>query len=187
MTWWELPEPLKSLSFILKARVSSLRDLGSALSPFNSFLFLQGIETLHLRMDRHCANALAVASFLSDHPLVSWVNYPGLPNHPSYELAKRYMPKGASSLIGFGIKGGLNAGREFIRNVKLASHLANIGDAKTLVIHPASTTHSQLSPDEQELTGVTADYIRLSIGIEDVQDIIEDLDQALKAAQAVKA
>jgi O-acetylhomoserine (thiol)-lyase len=186
MTWWELPEPLKNLSFILKARVSSLRDIGAALSPFNSFLFLQGIETLHLRMDRHCTNALAVARFLSEHPLVSWVNYPGLPNHPSYALAQKYMPKGASSLIGFGIKGGLDAGREFIRNVKLASHLANIGDAKTLVIHPASTTHSQLSVDEQDLTGVTPDYVRLSIGIEDVNDILEDIDQALKASQLAK-
>ena len=187
MTWWELPEPLKNLSFILKARVSSLRDLGAAASPFNSFLILQGIETLPLRMDRHCANAQKVAEFLQGHPLVSWVNYPGLPSHPSHELAKRYLPKGASGLIGFGITGGLEAGKEFIRNVKLASHLANIGDAKTLVIHPASTTHSQLSEEEQTLTGVTSDFIRLSVGIEDVNDIMEDLDQALKAAQLVNA
>lgn len=187
MTWWELPEPLKNLSFILKARVSSLRDLGAAMSPFNAFLILQGIETLHVRMDRHCANAQQVAEFLASHPLVSWVNYPGLPSHPSHELAKRYLPRGAGGLIGFGIKGGLEAGKEFIRNVKLASHLANIGDAKTLVIHPASTTHSQLSEEEQIQAGVTPDFIRLSVGIEDVNDIIEDIDQALKAAQVVAA
>jgi len=186
MVWWELPEPLKNLSFILKARVSTLRDIGAAPSPFNSFLILQGIETLPVRMDRHCANALAVAKFLSEHPLVSWVNYPGLPNHPSYAPAQKYMPKGAGGLIGFGIEGGLEAGKEFIRSVKLASHLANIGDAKTLVIHPASTTHSQLSAEEQYLTGVTPDFIRLSIGIEDINDIVEDLDQALKAAQFAK-
>jgi len=186
MTWWELPEPLKNLSFILKTRVSTLRDIGAAPSPFNSFLILQGIETLPLRMDRHCANAQKVAEFLEAHPLVGWVNYPGLPSHPSHALAKKYLPNGVGGLIGFGIKGGLEAGKEFIRNVKLASHLANIGDAKTLVIHPASTTHSQLSVEEQTLTGVTPDFIRLSVGIENADDIIEDLDQALKAAQLAK-
>ena len=183
LVWWSLPEELRSLSFILKARVSSLRDLGPAISPFNSFQILQGIETLHLRMARHSENALKVSQFLENHPLVSWVNYPGLPSHPSHGLAQQYLPKGAGGLVGFGIKGGRTAGTEFIRNVKLASHLANIGDAKTLVIHPASTTHSQLSEEEQNLTGVTPDFIRLSVGIEDVDDIIADLDQALKASQ----
>jgi O-acetylhomoserine (thiol)-lyase len=183
LVWWDLPAGLRELSFILKARVSSLRDLGPAISPFNSFLLLQGIETLHLRMERHSSNALAVARFLQAHPQVSWVNYPGLESHLTYALAQRYLAKGGSGLVGFGIKGGLEAGKTFIRNVKLASHLANIGDAKTLVIHPASTTHSQLSEEEQNLTGVTADFIRLSVGIEAVDDIIADLDQALRATK----
>nr|WP_044200526.1 O-acetylhomoserine aminocarboxypropyltransferase/cysteine synthase family protein [Oscillochloris trichoides] len=168
-----------NLAYILKLRVQGLRDIGAAVSPFNSFLFLQGLETLPLRMERHCSNALAVANYLSEHPKVAWVNYPGLPNHPSYELAKKYLPKGQSGILGFGIKGGREAGKTFINNLKLFSHLANIGDAKSLAIHPASTTHSQLTPEEQRLTGVTDDYIRLSIGIETIDDIIADLEQAL--------
>ncbi len=168
-----------NLAFILKLRVQGLRDLGAALSPFNSFLFLQGLETLPLRMERHSSNALAVAKHLSEHSKVAWVNYPGLPSHPSYELAKKYLPKGQSGILGFGIKGGREAGKTFINSLKLFSHLANIGDAKSLAIHPATTTHSQLTPDEQRLTGVTDDYIRLSVGIETIDDIIADLEQAL--------
>jgi len=169
-------------AFIAKARTHVLRDLGGALSPFNSFLFLQGLETLHLRMERHCENAQKVAEFLAEHPLVAWVSYPGLPGHPSYELAKKYLPKGAGSIFSFGIKGGLEAGKRFINSVKLFSLLANVGDAKSLVIHPASTTHQQLTEEEQLAAGVTPDLIRLSIGIEHVDDIIADLDQALRAA-----
>ncbi|MBX0329598.1 O-acetylhomoserine aminocarboxypropyltransferase/cysteine synthase [Oscillochloris sp. ZM17-4] len=168
-----------NLAFILKLRVQGLRDLGAALSPFNSFLFLQGLETLPLRMERHCSNALAAAKYLSEHAKVAWVNYPGLPSHPSYELAKKYLPKGQSGILGFGIKGGREAGKTFINSLRLFSHLANIGDAKSLAIHPASTTHSQLTAEEQRLTGVTDDYIRLSIGIETIDDIIADLEQAL--------
>ncbi len=168
-----------NLAYILKLRVQGLRDLGACLSPFNAFLLLQGIETLGLRMERHSQNALAVAKYLKEHSKVSWVNYPGLPDHPTYALAQKYLPKGQSALLGFGIKGGRDAGRSFINNLKLFSHLANIGDAKSLAIHPASTTHSQLSPDEQQLTGVTDDFIRLSIGLETIDDIIADLDQAL--------
>ena len=167
-------------AYIAKCRVQMLRDLGPALSPFNSFLFLQGLETLSLRMERHSANALKVASFLSEHPKVAWVNYPGLPSHPTHSLVKRYMRGGmAGALMGFGIKGGREAGRRFIDNVRLLSLLANVGDAKSLVIHPASTTHQQLTAEQQLETGVTEDFIRLSIGLEDVQDIIEDIDQAL--------
>jgi len=168
-----------NLAFILKLRVQGLRDIGAALSPFNSFLFLQGLETLPLRMERHSSNALAVANYLSTHSKVAWVNYPGLPSHPSYELAKKYLPKGQSGILGFGVKGGREAGKTFINSLKLFSHLANIGDAKSLAIHPASTTHSQLTPEEQQLTGVTDDYVRLSIGIETISDIIADLEQAL--------
>jgi O-acetylhomoserine (thiol)-lyase len=168
-----------NLAFILKLRVQGLRDLGAALSPFNSFLFLQGLETLPLRMERHSSNALAVATYLSEHSKVAWVNYPGLPSHPSYELAKKYLPKGQSGILGFGVKGGREAGKTFINSLKLFSHLANIGDAKSLAIHPASTTHSQLSAEEQQLTGVTDDYVRLSIGIETLTDSIADLEQAL--------
>lgn len=170
---------LGNIAFIIKARVHLLRDLGACISPFNSFQFLQGLETLHLRVLRHSENALKIAKYLQSHPQVSWVNYPGLEIHPSYQLAKKYFPKGAGAIIGFGIKGGKDAGIKFINNVKLISHLANIGDAKTLVIHPASTTHQQLTKEEQERTGVTADYIRLSIGLEDPDDIISDIDQAL--------
>jgi len=172
-------ETFGNIAYILKARVQLLRDLGPAISPFNSFLILQGIETLHLRMQRHAENALAVARFLEEHKNVSWVNYPGLESHQSYSLAKKYLPKGQGALIGFGIKGGREAGISFINNVRLLSHLANIGDAKSLVIHPASTTHQQLTPEERVATGVTEDFIRLSIGIEDVGDIIEDINQAL--------
>ena len=173
---------LGNVAFIIKARVQLLRDLGPALSPFNAFLFLQGLETLPLRAKKHSANALAVAQFLKEHPLVAWVNYPGLKEHPSHELAKKYLKGSYGGLVGFGIKGGLEAGKRFIESVKLLSHLANIGDAKSLVIHPASTTHQQLTREEQEETGTTEDYIRLSIGIEDVEDIKEDIDQALRAA-----
>jgi O-acetylhomoserine (thiol)-lyase len=168
-----------NLAYILKLRVQGLRDIGAAISPFNSFLLLQGLETLPLRMERHSQNALAVARHLSEHSKVAWVNYPGLPNHPSYELAKKYLPKGQSGILGFGIQGGREAGRSFINNLKLFSHLANIGDAKSLAIHPATTTHSQLTVEEQGLTGVSDDYVRLSIGIETIDDIIADLDQAL--------
>lgn len=180
LKYWEA---LGNLSYILKMRVTLLRDMGACLSPFNSFLFLQGLETLPVRMARHVENAQKVAEWLEKHPLVSWVNYPGLASHNDHPRAKKYLPKGAGAIIGFGIKGGLEAGKRFIDNVKLLSHLANIGDAKSLVIHPASTTHQQLSEEEQRSTGVTADFIRLSIGIEDAGDIIADIDQALAASQ----
>jgi O-acetylhomoserine (thiol)-lyase len=172
-------QALGPLAYIIKARVQLLRDIGAAISPFNSFLLLQGIETLGLRMERHSQNALAVAKHLQEHAKVEWVNYPGLPNHPTYELAKKYLPKGQSGILGFGIKGGRAAGATFINSLKLFSHLANIGDAKSLAIHPATTTHSQLTPEEQAITGVTDDYVRLSVGIESIDDIIADLDQAL--------
>ncbi|MFZ4437993.1 MAG: O-acetylhomoserine aminocarboxypropyltransferase/cysteine synthase family protein [Syntrophales bacterium] len=175
---------LGNVAFILKARVQLLRDIGAALSPFNAFLFLQGLETLPLRQKQHSENALAVAKFLKNHPLVSWVNYPGLEDHPSHALAKKYLGKHYGALVGFGIKGGLEAGKKFINSVKLLSHLANIGDAKSLVIHPASTTHSQLTKEEQAVTGVTPDFIRLSIGLENEEDIKEDIDQALKKTVA---
>lgn len=168
-----------NLAYILKVRVQLLRDIGACISPFNSFLLLQGIETLGLRMERHSQNALAVAQFLKEHSKVEWVLYPGLPDHPSYALAQKYMPKGQSGILGFGIRGGRAAGAKFINNLRLFSHLANIGDAKSLAIHPASTTHSQLTPDEQRLTGVTDDFVRLSVGIETIDDIVADLDQAL--------
>ncbi len=171
---------LGNVAFIIKARVQLLRDIGACLSPFNSFLFLQGLETLPLRQRQHSENALAVAKFLKGHPLVGWVNYPGLEDHPSHALAKKYLGGRFGALVGFGIKGGLEAGKRFIESVKLLSHLANIGDAKSLVIHPASTTHSQLTKEEQAVTGVTPDFIRLSIGLENVEDIKDDIDQALK-------
>jgi O-acetylhomoserine (thiol)-lyase len=177
-------ETFGNLAYILKARVQLLRDLGPALSPFNAFLVLQGVETLSLRVQRHSDNALKVASFLEGHPAVSWVNYPGLPSSPTHELAKKYLPRGQGAILGFGIRGGVEAGIKFINNVTLLSHLANIGDAKSLVIHPASTTHQQLTPDEQLATGVTGDFIRLVVGIEEVDDIIADIDQALAASQA---
>src|SRR5512137_1868334 len=174
---------LGNVAFILKTRVQLLRDIGATLSPFNSFLFLQGLETLGLRQKRHSENALAVAKFLQKHPLVNWVNYPGLEDHPSHKTASKYLKGHYGAILGFGIKGGLEAGKKFINSVKLLSHLANIGDAKSLVIHPASTTHQQLTPAEQAETGVTADYIRLSIGLEDVADIKADIEQALQLSQ----
>ena len=170
---------LGNIAYITKARVNLLRDLGPCLSPFNAFLFLQGLETLHLRMIRHSENALRVARYLEGHPKVSWVNYPGLDSSPERELADKYLPKGAGAIVGFGIKGGSKEGKKFIESLKLISHLANIGDAKTLAIHTASTTHQQLSRREQESTGVTLDYIRLSVGIEDIDDITSDIEQAL--------
>jgi O-acetylhomoserine (thiol)-lyase len=179
----EIYPTLGELSFILKARIQMLRDYGPALSPFNSFLFLQGLETLHLRMERHSQNAMAVAEFLQGHPKVNWVNYPGLPNHPTHELARKYHRDGLyGAILGFGIDGGLEAGKRFIDRLELHSLLANVGDAKSLVIHPASTTHSQLSVDEQKSTGVTPDYVRLSVGLESIDDILYDLDQALSGA-----
>ncbi len=177
-------EALGAMAYILKMRLTLLRDMGPCLSPFNAFQFIQGLETLHVRMPRHCENALKVAKFLEGHALVDWVNYPGLESHADYQRAKQYLPAGQGAILGFGIKGGREAGAKFIDSVKLCSHLANIGDAKTLVIHPASTTHQQLSDAEQAAAGVSQDYIRVSVGIEDVQDIIDDLDQALMASQA---
>jgi len=181
-TFGNFPD-LGNVAFIFKARVQLLRDLGPALSPFNAFLFLQGLETLPLRQRKHSTNALTVAKFLTDHPFVNWVNYPGLENHQSHNLSSKYLKGFYGGLLGFGIKGGLEAGKKFINSVKLLSHVANIGDAKTLVIHPASTTHQQLTSKEQAATGVTEDYIRLSIGIEDPVDIIDDIDQALIVSQ----
>jgi O-acetylhomoserine (thiol)-lyase len=175
---------LGNVAFIFKVRVQLLRDLGASLSPFNAFLSLQGSETLVLRQERHSENALAVARYLKSHPAVAWVNYPGLEDHPSNLLAEKYLKGNYSALLGFGIKGGLESAKRFIVSVQLFSHLANIGDSKSLVIHPASTTHQQLTPEEQAATGVTPDFIRLSIGIEDVDDIIADLDQALAKATA---
>ena len=168
---------LGNVAFIIKARVQLLRDIGAALSPFNAFQFLQGLETLPLRQRQHSENALAVAQFLKQHPLVTWVVYPGLPDNSNHKLAAKYLKKGFGGILGFGIKGGLEAGRKFINSVKLFSHLANIGDSKSLVIHPASTTHQQLTAEEQAATGVTPDYVRLSIGIEDVEDIKADIDR----------
>jgi len=168
-----------NIAYITKARVTLLRDLGPALSPFNAFLLLQGLETLHLRLPRHAENALKVAQYLENHSKVEWVNYPGLNSSPEKEKADKFLPNGAGALIGFGIKGSIEAGKKFINSLELISHLANIGDAKTLAIHPASTTHQQLSKEEQLATGVTQDFIRLSIGIENVDDIIEDIEQAL--------
>ncbi len=173
---------LGNLAFILKIRVTLLRDIGAALSPFNSWLFIQGLETLPLRQQRHSENALHVAQWLKSHPLVNWVNYPGLEDSLNYPLASKYLKKGFGGIVGFGIKGGLDSGKKFINSVQLLSHVANIGDSKSLVIHPASTTHQQLSKREQEATGVTGDYVRLSIGIENVEDIKADIEQALKKA-----
>src|SRR4030043_401848 len=180
-TFGNFPD-LGNVAFIIKVRVQLLRDLGAPLSPFNAFLFLQGLETLPLRVKKHSENALKVAQSLRGHRLVNWVNYPGLEEHPSHKLARKYLRGNFGGLVGFGIKGGLEAGKRFIESVKLLSHLANIGDAKSLVIHPASTTHQQLTREEQEETGVTEDFIRLSVGLEDVEDIKDDIDQALKKA-----
>ena len=178
-------EALGPIAYIIKARVQLLRDLGAAITPFNSWLFLQGLETLPLRMERHSQNAQKVAEFLEGHPSVEWVQYPGLKSHPQHDIAVKYFSHGHfGAIIGFGIKGGLEAGKQLIRHIELFSHLANVGDAKSLIIHPASTTHSQLVPEEQFETGVTPDFIRLSVGLETVEDLIDDLDQALKAAVA---
>jgi O-acetylhomoserine (thiol)-lyase len=179
----EALKPLGNIAYITHVRTHWLRDTGGCMSPFAAFLFLIGIETLHLRLERHVQNAQAVAEWLQHHPAVTWVNYPGLPNHPHYANAKKYLPQGAGAILGFGVKGGKPAGVKFINSVKLASHLANVGDAKTLVIHPASTTHSQLTEKEQAETGVTPEYVRISVGIENIEDIKADLDQALRASQ----
>ncbi len=179
----EALKPLGNIAYIIKARVALLRDLGPALSPFNAFIFLQGLETLHLRMPRHSENALAVAEYLEGHPKVTWVNYPGLESSPEKERVKKYLPQGAGGILGFGIKGGIEAGKKFINALQLISHLANVGDAKSLAIHPASTTHQQLSAEEQAATGVTPDYVRLSIGIEHIDDITADIEQALEKAE----
>lgn len=172
-------ETFGDFGFTMKCRMEGMRTFGPALSPFNAFLLLQGVETLSLRMDRHCSNALAVAQYLEKHPKVAWVNYPSLPNHPDHALAKKYMPKGAGAVLSFGVKGGTAAGQKFIEHVSFLSHLANIGDAKTLVIHPASTTHRQLSEEQQIAAGVPPDLIRLSVGLETLDDIVWDIDQAL--------
>jgi O-acetylhomoserine (thiol)-lyase len=174
-------ETFGDFAYIMKARVEGLRDLGPALSPFNSFLFLQGLETLGLRMERHVANTRAVVDFLKAHPAVTWVNYPSLPDSPYHALAKRYLPKGAGAVFTFGIRGGFDAGRRFIESLQLFSHLANVGDAKSLVIHPASTTHQQLSDEEKIAGGVLPEMIRLSIGLEDAEDLIWDLERALSS------
>lgn len=178
-------EAVGPLAYIIKARVQLLRDTGAAISPFNAFLLLQGLETLHLRMERHSENTLKIARYLQEHDAVEWVNYPGLEDHPTYELAKKYLSKGQGAILTFGIRGGLEAGKKLIDNLKLFSHLANVGDSKSLVIHPASTTHQQLTPEEQVSAGVTPDLVRLSVGTEAVEDLIEDLDQALKKSQSV--
>ncbi|HEY7534814.1 MAG TPA: O-acetylhomoserine aminocarboxypropyltransferase/cysteine synthase family protein [Thermodesulfobacteriota bacterium] len=176
-------ETFGDFGYIMKARVETLRTFGPALSPFNSFLFIQGLETLNLRMERHCSNAVAVAKYLKEHPAVTWVNYPGLPDNPYHQLSKKYLPKGVGSVFTFGVKGGKEAGVRFIESVQLLSHLANVGDAKTLVIHPASTTHRQLTEEEQLTAGVTPDMVRISVGLETIDDIIWDIEQALEKSQ----
>ena len=176
-------EVFGNLAYIIKVRVEGLRDFGPCLGPFNSFLFLQGIETLKFRMEQHSRNALEVAQWLSKHPAISWVKYPGLPSSPYYKIAQKYLPQGCGSIVTFGIKGGLEAGRKLIDSVQIFSHLANLGDAKSLIIHPASTTHQQLSDDQQIEAGVTKDLVRISVGIEDAEDIIWDLEQAIAASQ----
>ena len=176
-------ETFGELAFIIKTRVEGLRDLGPCVSPFNAFLFLQGLETLGMRMDRHCSNALAAAQHLEKHPAVTWVNHPGMASSRYHDIGKRYLPKGCGAIFTFGIKGGIEAGRKFIDSVQLFSHLANVGDAKSLVIHPASTTHQQLTESDMVAAGVTPDMVRLSVGIEDIDDIVWDLDQALDASQ----
>jgi len=170
--------PFGNIAFAIRARVEGLRDLGPSLSPFNAFLLLQGLETLSLRVQRHADNALALAHWLEHHPKVSWVSYPGLESHPSHLLARKYLRHGFGGVLSFGLKGGLGAGPKFINGLKLASHLANVGDAKTLVIHPATTTHQQLSPEEQRAAGVTPDLVRVSVGIEHIADIQEDFEEA---------
>jgi O-acetylhomoserine (thiol)-lyase len=182
LSFVEALAPIGNIAYIIKARLTLLRDLGPALSPFNSFLFLQGLETLHLRMPRHSENALAVAQHLEKHPGVTWVNYPGLKSSPELARVKKYLPLGAGAILAFGVKGGKEPGRIFVDSLRLVSHVANVGDAKTLAIQPATTTHQQLSPEEQLATGVTPELIRLSVGIEHVDDIVKDIDQALKKA-----
>ena len=177
LNYWE---EFEELSYITKLKSRFTRDLGSCMSPFNAFLILQGLETLHVRMDKHSENAKKVAEFLKEHPKVNWVTYPGLPDHPTHDLAEKYLKNGYGGMVGFGIEGGADAGSEFIENLKLFSHLANVGDAKSLAIHPWSTTHSQLTPEQRREGGVTEDFVRLSVGIENSEDILEDLDQALK-------
>lgn len=179
----EALKPLGNIACVVHMRTHWLRDTGACMSPFAAFVFLLGLETLHVRMPRHCRNAREIAEWLSGHAAVEWVNYPDLPAHPQHDLARRYLPDGAGAIVGFGIRGGRDAGVRFINSVRLCSHLANIGDAKTLVIHPASTTHQQLTAEEQAATGVSPEYIRLSVGIEDVEDIVADLDRALGASQ----
>jgi O-acetylhomoserine (thiol)-lyase len=179
LNFWET---FSAISFIIKARVEGLRDIGPCVSPFNSFLFLQGIETLSLRMERHLSNTLAVAQYLEGHPQVSWVKYASLPSSPYYQLARKYTPKGAGAVFSFGLKSGFDGGKKFINSLKIFSHLANVGDVRSLVIHPASTTHQQLGSEEQLAAGITPDLVRLSIGLEVLDDIVWDLDQALKAS-----
>jgi OAH/OAS sulfhydrylase len=190
LNFWEAfgpKSPLGNVAFIIRARVEGLRDLGPSLSPFNAFLFLQGLETLSLRVQRHVDNALTLARWLKGHPQVAWVSYPGLEEHPSHALARRYLRNGFGAVLSFGIRGGLEAGRRFIDGVRLASHLANVGDAKTLVIHPATTTHQQLSASEQLKSGVTPDLVRVSVGIEHIDDIKEDFEQAFARLEAAAA
>jgi O-acetylhomoserine (thiol)-lyase len=176
-------EVFGNLAFIIKTRVEGLRDFGPCMSPFNSFLFIQGIETLKFRMEQHSRNALQVAEWLGTNPAVTWVKYPGLKSSPYYALSQKYLPSGQGSIVTFGIKGGMDAGRKLIDNIKIFSHLANLGDAKSLIIHPALTTHQQLSDEQQLEAGVTKDLVRLSVGIEDVDDLIWDLEQAIAASQ----
>ena len=183
LVYSQLPEPLRPAQYILKARLQLMRDIGAPVSPFNAFLFLQGLETLSLRMDRHCANALAVAQWLEERDEVEWVSYPGLQSSQWYERGQKYLPRGQGAILSFGIKGGLEAGRAFVDNLELFSHLANVGDVRSLAIHPASTTHSQLTPDEQVTTGVTPDLVRLCVGIETIDDILADLDAGFRAAK----
>jgi O-acetylhomoserine (thiol)-lyase len=183
----KLGEIFGPVAFIIKARVDGLRDLGPCMSPFNAFLFLQGIETLGMRMDRHVENTIAVARHLEQHPLVSWVKYPSLPSSPYFKIAQKYVPKGAGAVFSFGLKGGYDAGRRLIDSVKLFSHLANVGDGRSLIIHPPSTTHQQLSADQQRAAGVEPEMVRLSVGLEDIEDILWDLDQALEASSASAA
>jgi len=178
----DLPEPLRPLAFVLRMRTVPLRNLGACISPDNSWMFLQGIETLPLRMERHCQNALAVAQYLQAHPRVAWVRYPGLPQDPMFKLNQKYLRGKGGAMVVFGIKGGKEAGRRFIDALRLFSHLANVGDAKSLAIHPATTTHSQLSEEQQRAAGITPELVRLSIGLEHIDDILEDLEQALRAA-----
>jgi len=178
----EALRPMGNIAYIMHMRTHWLRDTGACMSPFAAFLFIQGLETLHLRMPRHCGNALAVAEHLEGHDAVEWVNYPGLESHRDHAHAKKYLPDGQGAIVGFGIRGGRDAGRKFVESCRLLSHLANIGDAKSLVIHPATTTHQQLSDREQQAAGVTPEYVRLSIGIEDIADLLADIDQALAAA-----